>query len=253
MSLIEENKSVVRKIYEQALNRRNLVLLQDVIAREYVGIGSGTGVAAFEAAVTAVIRALPDAQWHIEELIGEGNKVYVRWKFQGTHNGPFQTLAATGRAVVNDGMAVYELKDGKVIAATVYTDRLSFLQQLQVLPDVSVLYQKASPGALRFIDKFVVPVAAKSEFLERVRINRDFIKTLPGFIEDAAYGRTDEQGNLVLVTIAVWADADALKNAKEAMQAEYKKQGFDPVAMLARLGITMDRGIYTSAGDLEPG
>jgi hypothetical protein len=80
--------------------------------------------------------------------------------------------------------------------------------------------------------------------MERMSINRKFIKTLPGFIGDAAYERTDEQGNLVVITVAEWANEDVLKKAKEAVQAEYEKQGFDMAGMFQRLNITLDRGIY---------
>ena len=96
-----------------------------------------------------------------------------------------------------------------------------------------------------FIDKFLVPQKAKQEFLERMNINRSFIKTLNGFVEDAAYERTDEDGNLICVTIAVWENEDVLKKAKDAVQELYKKQRFNMPEMLERLHITVDRGIYT--------
>ena len=95
------------------------------------------------------------------------------------------------------------------------------------------------------IDKFLVPGKAKQEFLERMNINRSFIKTLDGFIEDAAYERTGEDGNLICVTIATWQNEDVLKKAKDAVQEEYKRQDFNMPEMLERLNITIDRGIYT--------
>lgn len=97
-----------------------------------------------------------------------------------------------------------------------------------------------------FIDRFMVPQTARQEFMERMTINRNLIKTLPGFIEDAAYERTDEQGNLVVVTVVVWASEEAIAKAKEVVQASYKKEGFNLPAMLERLNITMmERGVYT--------
>jgi heme-degrading monooxygenase HmoA len=103
---------------------------------------------------------------------------------------------------------------------------------------------KSSAMKFFFIDKFIVPEKAKAEFTERMNINRNFIKKLPGFIEDAAYERTDNQGNMICITIATWENENALAKAKEAVQAEYKKQGFDMPAMLRRLGIKLDRGLY---------
>ena len=77
-----------------------------------------------------------------------------------------------------------------------------------------------------FIDKFFVPKNAKQEFDERANINRNFIKKIPGFIEDNVYERVDEQGNFIVITTAIWKNADAIKKAKEAVQDEYKKEGF---------------------------
>jgi heme-degrading monooxygenase HmoA len=98
-----------------------------------------------------------------------------------------------------------------------------------------------------FIDKFIVPEKSKQEFLERVRINRNFIKHLNGFIKDDAYERTDENGNLIYMTIAVWENEAVLKKAKETVQAEYKKEGFNISEMFERLNIVMDRNIYKEA------
>jgi len=246
MSAVQSNKEVVRKIYEQALNKRNMKLLQDLVSAEYVGIRGMKGAAAFEEPVAALIKALPDVQWNIEELIGEGDKVLVRWKLQGTHTGPFQNFVATGKTVTNDGMGIYEFKNGKIVSNQIHTDRLGFLQQLEVLPsDLTLLSnKKAHKDHIRFIDKFLVPEKGRQEFLERVAVNRNFIKKLPDFVEDAAYERADENGNLIFITIAVWESEDAVKKAKEAVQAEYKREGFNMPGMLERLNITMDRGVY---------
>jgi heme-degrading monooxygenase HmoA len=94
------------------------------------------------------------------------------------------------------------------------------------------------------IDKVIVPSEAVREFNTLLTFNRDFIKKLPGFIEDQVYERSDEDGNLVIITVAVWESGDAIKKAKEAVQAEYQKQGFNLQEVLKRLQITIDRGIY---------
>ena len=98
-----------------------------------------------------------------------------------------------------------------------------------------------------FIDTFIVPEQSKQEFLERVHINRNFIKQLEGFIKDEAYERTDENGNLIYMTIAVWENQAVLRKAKESVQAEYKKQGFNILEMFDRLNIVMERNIYKEA------
>jgi len=105
---------------------------------------------------------------------------------------------------------------------------------------------EASPEQV-FIDRFIVPQNAKQEFVERMNINRNFIKGLTGFVEDNVYERMDEDGNLIVVTVAVWQNEEAIKKAKEAVQAEYKRLDFNMPEMLKRLNITIDRGIYKRA------
>jgi len=113
MSETQKNKETVRKVYEQALNKRNLDLLQELISPDYTGPNGIKGTNAFAYPPTMVIKAFPDVQWHIEDIVADGDKVMLHWKLQGTHMGSFNNYEATGKSVTNEGMAVYTLKDGK--------------------------------------------------------------------------------------------------------------------------------------------
>ena len=99
------------------------------------------------------------------------------------------------------------------------------------------------------LDKFIVPAAAKDEFLQRMKINRTLIKTLPGFITDDVYQREGENGESHFATIAVWKDAAALENAKKLVTAEYQKQKFEMPAFLERLKIKIERESYREFAD----
>jgi hypothetical protein len=96
-----------------------------------------------------------------------------------------------------------------------------------------------------FIDKFFVPENSIEEFTQRMKYNRGFIKNLQGFIRDEVYEQKDEEGNLTIITIAVWQSQEDLNNAKSIVQAEYKRINFNPEEFLKHLNIVMERGIYT--------
>ncbi|RAV51840.1 hypothetical protein DIU36_25270 [Mucilaginibacter rubeus] len=100
-----------------------------------------------------------------------------------------------------------------------------------------------------FIDQFIVPATAQQEFKGRMKVNRDFIKKLDGFIEDRAFERYDDQGNLICITTAIWQNEDVLQKAKEAVQQLYQQQGFDMKAMLQRLNVNMERNTYREIAD----
>jgi len=95
-----------------------------------------------------------------------------------------------------------------------------------------------------FIDRFIIPAEAKPEFMERMQINRNFIKQLPGFLGDDVYLSIDEIGNLICITIANWESEASLQHAKVQVQAEYSKQDFNMPMILQRLGIRMERGQF---------
>src|SRR5690349_13866302 len=60
MSTIEKNKEIIQKIYEQALNKRDLEILNNYISDEFVGIAGKKGVAAFQEPAQMLIKAMPD-------------------------------------------------------------------------------------------------------------------------------------------------------------------------------------------------
>lgn len=246
MSTTQQNKEVIQNLYDLALNQRKFELLPHYVSEDYIGFRGEKGPQSFKEPVLGLIHSFPNIQWNIQELLAEDDRVMVRWKLTGTQTLRYQYIANTGNKVANDGLAIFVLKNGKVIKGDVHTDRLGFLQQLDVLPQDISLIQKRKPSAdhVRFIDKFLIPPSAKKEFMARMAMNRDFIRNLPGFIEDAAYAYYDEQGNAIVITIALWENDDAVQRAKEVVQAEYKRIGFNPGEMMQRLHITMDRGLY---------
>jgi len=249
---METNKSKVYDLYEKAINNRNFALLQDIVADEFPGPNGLKGIAAFRANLDPLIKAFPDIHYELTAVIADDNKVAVSWRWTGTSKASYLQYPATGKTIINDGMAIFTFKDGKINASTIQTDRLGFLLSLNVVtPDVL-----AGPAAAKdhvfFIDKFVIPAPAIDEFMERMSVNRTFLRTLPGFIRDEAYTYKDDDSNLICVTIAVWKDHAAIANAKQAVQAEYKKEGFDMPAMLSRLHITMDRGVYSALQEHSP-
>ncbi len=44
-----------------------------------------------------VLAAFPDVHFTIEELLVDGNRVILRWRNEGTHEGEFMGIPATGR------------------------------------------------------------------------------------------------------------------------------------------------------------
>lgn len=101
------------------------------------------------------------------------------------------------------------------------------------------------PGQVYRVDKFKVPKPARDEFIQKVRITHEFIKTLPGFIQDFVFQQTGGPGEFNFVTVAVWESADAIDAAKKAVMAKHEEIGFKPNEMFDRLGIEADLANYS--------
>lgn len=75
-------------------------------------------------------KAFPDLNFTIEEQLGT-DKVSVRWRAEGTHQGDLKGVAATGKHVVFRGQTMYEFENGKVCGHWQVVDRLGFIEQLR--------------------------------------------------------------------------------------------------------------------------
>jgi predicted ester cyclase len=119
---IEDNKTIIRQLFQE-------VWFGDVAAadRFYAAGPQLDGLKAFAAALYA---AVPDWRVTIDDLVGEGDKVVVRWTGRGTHSGPWQGRPPTGRTVTTTGIDIERMADGKIVQEDGEVDMLGFLRQV---------------------------------------------------------------------------------------------------------------------------
>ena len=134
MSPIESNKGIVRKLFEESLNKGKLELMPDLFSADFTGPQGQKGPAAFRTTIEPLLKAFPDIHYTIKDLVAEEDKVAISWTWHGTQTVQFRNIPATGKAISNEGMAIFVLKDGKIVSAFTQTDRLGFLQGLGALP-----------------------------------------------------------------------------------------------------------------------
>jgi quinol monooxygenase YgiN len=65
------------------------------------------------------------------------------------------------------------------------------------------------------IDRFTVPAAAVAEFRPRLKVAGQQLCTQPGLVRYSSYESTAADGQLVLVTVAVWANEQAIQAAHQ--------------------------------------
>jgi steroid delta-isomerase-like uncharacterized protein len=133
----ETNKAVLRRYYEEVLNRGNLGVLDAIALADHVEHdplpGQGTGIAGFRKRVEMLREGLkPD--FTIEQMVAEGDTVVVRWTNRGRHVAPFLGIPPTNKAFTIAGIDIHLLRDGKLAEHHHVVDQLSMMQQLGLIP-----------------------------------------------------------------------------------------------------------------------
>ena len=141
---LQDNKQVVRFLFEDGFNQQRPDVIDRLVAAEYVDATGERGPGAFKQVMARLRAAFPDIRYTIEDIIAEGDKVAIRWHWSGTHRGSFRGIPPTERSVTNSGAAIFRLNGGKVVSAALETDRLAFLQSIGVVPATESLF-KAPP------------------------------------------------------------------------------------------------------------
>lgn len=69
---------------------------------------------------------------HIEDVIAEGDKVLVRLRAKGLHNGELMGNQPTGRPVEIDVLDFFQFRDGMLVEQGAMIDNLGMLRQIGV-------------------------------------------------------------------------------------------------------------------------
>ncbi|MGH3086987.1 MAG: ester cyclase [Rubrobacteraceae bacterium] len=137
----EENKTIVRRIFEDGENRGAVDAVAEMTAPDFfdhdihVETGIPGGPEDLREALIAIRRGFPDIHVTIEDILAEGDKVVVRNTWRGTHEGEFNGIPATGRKVEISGIVIWRVSDGMISERWASIDTLGLLRQLGVIPE----------------------------------------------------------------------------------------------------------------------
>ena len=131
----EENKAIVRRYIDEAVNKGNLGVLDELMDPNYVNPKSASGAAPggaerYKQGVTRTRASFPDIQVTFEYMIAEGDLIAYHSVWRGTHLGPFRGIAPTGKRVEWQATCYRRVIDGKVVEGWGTYDWLAILEQL---------------------------------------------------------------------------------------------------------------------------
>ena len=134
----EENMAIVRRYIEEAWNRGNVGVIDQLMSPDYARHVNGCPTPltreSHKRRILQVRRALPDVTMTVEDMIASGDRVASRVTLRGTQCDTFMGIPATGRRVTVTGMDIARLVDGKVVEHWAEMDTLGLIKQLGALP-----------------------------------------------------------------------------------------------------------------------
>jgi len=113
----EENKRVAGRAFEEIMNQGNLEVTSELVADDYKlnePQGLPAGVEGMRMLAKMYRAGFPDLHMTVEDMIGEGDLVAVRWSGTGTHRGEFMGFPPTGQKVQVRGISWLRFRDGKI-------------------------------------------------------------------------------------------------------------------------------------------
>lgn len=133
---IDENKTIVRRFFDEVYNHNNLAVCDELQEPEY---------ATFQREwIPMLRRAFPDLHVTVDDLVAEEDKVVAAITVRGTHEGTLSgeliqwltdPVPPTGNRIEVKGIFIYPIVNGKIAAVREgIGDWLALLQQLKVIP-----------------------------------------------------------------------------------------------------------------------
>src|SRR3954467_2819956 len=105
-----DNREKSRRIFEEVWNQKNVGLIDELVATDYVHhdvqSADQKGIEAYNKSVDLYLKAFPDIRFNIEDQIAAMVTAVIRWTVTGTHNGDLPGLSRTGSPFTVTGFTI---------------------------------------------------------------------------------------------------------------------------------------------------
>lgn len=131
----ERNQAVLQNVIEEGFNKGNYEALNSLFAPNYQEhqFGLQKTLAGFKQDIQWLRTAFPDLHLTIDDMVANGDKVWIRMTASGTNLGPL-VGPPTGKSMSITVMDVCRFENGKIVEHWGVPDRFAQMAQLGLLP-----------------------------------------------------------------------------------------------------------------------
>ncbi len=135
----EENKAVVRRLFEEVVNEGNLAALDELITDDIVTHTPVPDITpdreGFLQFLGVFLTAFPTQHTEMHDVIAEGDRVAVRHTHHVTQGGEFMGMPPSGREARVEGIEIFRVSEGRIAEMWHQDDLLGLMQQLGAIPE----------------------------------------------------------------------------------------------------------------------
>jgi predicted ester cyclase len=134
----EANKAIYRRAWQELMNQRNLAIVDELFAPNYVLHDPHvplSGRKALKHFTVALHQGFADLRLTLDDLLAEGDKVVQRFTLTGTHTGALRALLPSGKRMTLTGLILGRIAYGQIVEEWRGADWLSWYQQLGMIPE----------------------------------------------------------------------------------------------------------------------
>jgi len=130
-----QNQAAFQRIIVEAFNEGKYTVLDELVNPNFIEhqFGLHPTIEGMQGDIEFLRRAFPDFILTIEDMVAEGDKVWVRMTARGTNQGGFMG-PPNGKSFKIAVFDVCRFKDGKMVEHWGSPDRFALLAQLGLLP-----------------------------------------------------------------------------------------------------------------------
>jgi steroid delta-isomerase-like uncharacterized protein len=126
----EANAAIARRYYEEVWDQGTLAAIDELVAPSIVLNDWAPGLDGLKKVITSTRASFPDLYYTLEDIIAAGDKVVVRFKFHGTHQGTYRGIPPTGKPIAYSGIGIWRLAAGQLVEHWSNIDLYGLMQQL---------------------------------------------------------------------------------------------------------------------------
>ena len=141
-------KQLIVRFVEELWNERRLDVADEIFADDCVThqLRSGVPVDAVRRGPQAIkehiegwIASFPHLRFSVEQMLSEGDRVVTQLLMEGTHQGSWLGIPASGKQIQIRMFTVHRIAQGKIVEDWVLVESLGLFQQLGLVPNTADL------------------------------------------------------------------------------------------------------------------